>query len=76
MPRPTLGAVAASDSQIDLTWADNATDESAYRIERSPDGVTWAEIVDAPRQFDLLQRHRPDLRHELHLPRPRLSGFR
>ena len=168
-----LGAVAASDTQIDLTWVDNATDESAYRIERSPDGLTWAEIVtlpadstsysdsglvcgtsytyrvrayrasddafsaysneasdadpglpcsaaerahrpqcrgrlrypdrpdldrqcgrrkrvpdralagwphlgrdrDPPRRFDLLQRHRPDLRHQLHLSCSRLPGL-
>ena len=44
----SLNAVAASDSQIDLTWADNASDESAYRIERSPDGLAWAEIVTLP----------------------------
>ena len=43
-----LSAVAASDSQIDLTWVDNAVDESAYRVERSPDSITWAEIVTLP----------------------------
>jgi parallel beta-helix repeat protein len=41
-----LGATAASASQINLAWTDNATDETAYRIERSPDGSTsWSEIV-------------------------------
>lgn len=40
-----LGAVAASDTAIDLTWTDNATDETGFKIERSADGSTgWTEI--------------------------------
>jgi hypothetical protein len=41
-----LGAVSISASQIDLSWTDNATDETGYRVERSPDGgATWTEIA-------------------------------
>ncbi len=40
-----LVAVAASSSQIDLAWTDNATNEGGFKIERSPDGAAWAEIA-------------------------------
>jgi hypothetical protein len=40
-----LAAAAASSSQIDLTWDDNSTNETGFKIERSADGSTgWAEI--------------------------------
>jgi len=39
-------ATAISDSQIDLTWTDNAVDETSYKIERSLDGSTaWTQIA-------------------------------
>jgi len=42
-----LNATAVSTSQIDLSWTDNATDETAYRVERSPNGSTgWSEIAN------------------------------
>ena len=42
----SLTATAASQNQIDLTWIDNAVDETTYHVERSPDGVTgWMEIT-------------------------------
>jgi YVTN family beta-propeller protein len=32
--------------QVDLIWTDNSSDESAFRIERSPDGSSgWTEIA-------------------------------
>jgi parallel beta-helix repeat protein len=41
-----LGAVPISASQINLSWTDNATDETGYRVERSPDGgATWTEVA-------------------------------
>ena len=41
-----LTATAVSQNQIDLAWIDNAADETAYRVERSPDGATlWAEVA-------------------------------
>jgi len=42
----SLSASAISQTQIDLSWADNAADESDFHIERSPDGLTnWTEIA-------------------------------
>jgi LmbE family N-acetylglucosaminyl deacetylase/3-mercaptopyruvate sulfurtransferase SseA len=40
-----LTATAASFSQINLTWVDNATNETSYRVERSPDGVSFASVA-------------------------------
>jgi len=41
-----LGAATVSRTQIDLTWQDNSSDESDFRVERSPDGVSdWAEVA-------------------------------
>jgi hypothetical protein len=41
-----LIATVASESQIDLTWQDNTSDETAFHIERSPNGSTgWQEIA-------------------------------
>ncbi len=49
-PPPTaptgLSASAVSTSQIDLSWTDNSTDETAFHIERSPSGSgSWTEIA-------------------------------
>jgi len=38
----SLVATAATDTQINLTWTDNANNESGFEIERSPNGSTWA----------------------------------
>jgi hypothetical protein len=50
LPAPTgLSATAVSSTQIDLAWTDNALDESAYRVERSPNGTDgWTKIADLP----------------------------
>lgn len=40
-----LAAVAASSSQIDLSWTDNSTDEDLFRIETSADGTTWSNLA-------------------------------
>jgi len=41
-----LTATAVSSSQINLSWTDNATNETGYKVERSPDGTTgWTEIA-------------------------------
>ncbi|HYO09422.1 MAG TPA: NPCBM/NEW2 domain-containing protein [Tepidisphaeraceae bacterium] len=41
-----LAATAASSTQIDLTWADNASNETGFIIERSLDGATgWTQIA-------------------------------
>ncbi len=48
LPRPpapsNLVASALSNSSIQLTWTDNATTETGYRIERSADGVSYLQI--------------------------------
>jgi len=50
LPQPctALVATAVSDTQINLTWTDNATDETGFRVERSADGLTFAELVVLP----------------------------
>jgi hypothetical protein len=42
-----LAATSVSDSQINLTWLDNSTNESGFRIERKRAVTTdvWAEIA-------------------------------
>jgi fibronectin type 3 domain-containing protein len=40
-----LAATATSASSISLTWTDNATDEQFYRIERSTDGISFAQVA-------------------------------
>jgi hypothetical protein len=40
-----LTATAASSSQINLGWTDNATDESGFKIERSTDGTTFTQVA-------------------------------
>lgn len=41
----SLTANALSSSAISLTWLDNATDETGYKVQRSADGVNWQEIA-------------------------------
>jgi hypothetical protein len=44
-PAPTnLNATAVSSSQVNLVWSDNASNETGFRIERSPDGTSFTEI--------------------------------
>jgi hypothetical protein len=41
-----LTASASSRSQINLSWADNSSDESDFHIERSPNGTsTWTQVA-------------------------------
>ena len=40
-----LTATAASTSQINLVWTDNATNENGFKIERSTDGTTFSQIA-------------------------------
>jgi hypothetical protein len=41
----TLVATAISSTRIDLTWSDNATNETGYRVDRRPVGGTFAQIA-------------------------------
>jgi PKD repeat protein len=43
-----LSARTASSTQINLTWRDNATNETGYYVERSSDGATWTRIAALP----------------------------
>jgi hypothetical protein len=40
-----LAAAAVSSSQINLTWADNSSNESGFNIQQSTDGVNFAQIT-------------------------------
>ncbi len=40
-----LAGTAASNSQINLTWTDNASNETGYRVERSANGVSYSVIA-------------------------------
>ena len=40
-----LSAVAISGSAINLTWQDNANNETGFNIERSSDGITFAPLA-------------------------------
>ncbi|MET0647192.1 MAG: S8 family serine peptidase [Pyrinomonadaceae bacterium] len=42
-----LKATAASKTQINLSWADNSSDETGFRVERSTDGVNFAQVGTA-----------------------------
>jgi regulation of enolase protein 1 (concanavalin A-like superfamily) len=40
----TLALSVVSSSSIKLTWVDNATNETGYKIERSTDGTTFTQL--------------------------------
>jgi C1A family cysteine protease len=41
----SLSASSVSQSQINLTWDDNSSNETGFKIERSPNGATnWGQI--------------------------------
>ncbi|MBI3911135.1 MAG: fibronectin type III domain-containing protein [Armatimonadetes bacterium] len=40
-----LAVATVSDTELRLTWTDNAADETGFRIERSPDNVAFTEIA-------------------------------
>lgn len=40
-----LIAIARSDQQIDLTWQDNSTTETGFKIYRSTDNITFSRIA-------------------------------
>src|SRR5439155_3175320 len=39
-----LAASAVSATQINLTWTDNSSDETGFRLERGTDGINFTEI--------------------------------
>lgn len=42
---PSNLVAAASGSQVNLSWTDNATNETGYSVQRSTDGITWTQIA-------------------------------
>jgi len=42
-----LNATAAGATQINLSWTNNATDQTGFKVERSPDNVTFTQIGTA-----------------------------
>ena len=40
-----LAATALSPTEIRLTWSDNSSDETGFRLERSVDGINWTEFA-------------------------------
>ena len=39
-----LAAAAASSTQINLSWTDNSSDETGFKVERSTDGVSFTQV--------------------------------
>ena len=76
MPRPPTNLTAnpvTSSTQIDLEWVDNSADETAFRIERSVDGISWAEIVTVGADVITYQDTAPECHTEYHY---RIRAFR
>ena len=48
-PPTNLTATAVSQSQINLHWKDNSTNERGFQIERSPNGTTGWKVIDRVR---------------------------
>lgn len=44
----SLTAMAASSSQVNLGWTDNAANETGVRVYRSVDQATWIEVANLP----------------------------
>jgi hypothetical protein len=42
-----LAAVAVSGSQVNLTWTDNAANETGFKLYYSTDGVNWVRFATA-----------------------------
>lgn len=40
-----LGATAVAYNQVNLTWTDQATDESGFQVERATDGVNFSGLA-------------------------------
>jgi uncharacterized repeat protein (TIGR01451 family) len=49
LPAPSnMNCDSSGTSTIVLNWRDNSEDESEFRLERSPDQVSWTEIATLP----------------------------
>jgi len=45
MPPTEFTATASGTNRIDLTWVDNATNETDYVVDRSLDSNAWAQVI-------------------------------
>lgn len=43
-----LAATVVSATQLNLTWTDNATDETGFELERSTNALSFTKIADLP----------------------------
>jgi uncharacterized delta-60 repeat protein len=43
-PPAGVAALRVSETEIDLSWTDTTSDESGFRVERSPDGVNFTQV--------------------------------
>jgi C1A family cysteine protease len=70
LPAPSsLSANALSSSQINLSWSDNSTDETSFRVERSPNGTSsWDGNRKCFCQHHQLLKHGPIQLRNLLLP--------
>ena len=74
VPPSGLGAMGVSQTQINLSWTDASADETAFHIERSPDGSTgWTEIGTVDADVTTFDDTGLSLRHAVLLPCARVS---
>ena len=46
-----LNGSLLSATSVRLSWTDNANNEANYKVERSPDSVTWTQLAHARGQY-------------------------
>ena len=69
-------AAAASRTAINFTWTESNMNESAYLVERSPDGSSgWTQIYSTAANSTSYQKHCPVLWYNLLLPGAGLPQF-
>ncbi len=68
-----LTATAVSSNQINLSWADNSTDETSFGVQRSLDGNTFASVATLGPNVITYCRHGRSSVNEILLPGGRLE---
>ena len=69
-----LTVTSYSNTTLIVNWTD-ASGETGYRLERSPDGTTWSTVTTLAANMPQLHRHGPGQQHAVLLSR-RESGRR
>ena len=73
-PGSLAATTPAAAGQIRLTWQDNSSNETGFKIERSPQGAnTWVQIATVGANVTTYTNYRAALRLELRLPGARLQ---